>query len=96
MAGGIPDYSDGFLELAPVASFASNKNGLFDMAGNVSELCSNDIDGGEGFLCAGASWNDSDPESLIVRNYRAFDRPRPDVGFRCVIENMCDLASDGE
>lgn len=34
----IPNYSDGFPELAPVGSFESNLNGIYDLGGNVSEF----------------------------------------------------------
>lgn len=33
----IPNYTDGFGELAPVGSFAAGKAGLYDLSGNVSE-----------------------------------------------------------
>ncbi len=33
----VPGYTDGYAEVAPVASFAKDKNGLHDLFGNVSE-----------------------------------------------------------
>ncbi len=33
----IPGYTDGFIKLAPVGSFAADKAGLYDLSGNVSE-----------------------------------------------------------
>ena len=33
----IPNYTDGFVEAAPVGSFAAEPSGLFDLTGNVSE-----------------------------------------------------------
>ncbi|MEH6576568.1 MAG: SUMF1/EgtB/PvdO family nonheme iron enzyme [Amphritea sp.] len=33
----VPNYNDGFAKLAPVGSYAADKIGLFDLAGNVSE-----------------------------------------------------------
>jgi formylglycine-generating enzyme required for sulfatase activity len=35
----IRNYTDGYPVTAPVASFAANNNGFFDMGGNVSEWC---------------------------------------------------------
>src|SRR4029078_10152066 len=34
-----PDYDDGYARTAPVKSFPPNGFGLYDMAGNVLELC---------------------------------------------------------
>lgn len=33
----VPNYTDGYAELAPVGSFAVERSGLFDLTGNVSE-----------------------------------------------------------
>ena len=33
----VPDYTDGFAEVAPVGSFAAEASSLFDLTGNVSE-----------------------------------------------------------
>jgi formylglycine-generating enzyme required for sulfatase activity len=33
----VPNYSDGYVDLAPVGSFNAEKSGLFDLTGNVSE-----------------------------------------------------------
>lgn len=35
----IPSYNDGFAVTAPIASFAKNQAGIFDLGGNVSEWC---------------------------------------------------------
>lgn len=37
------DYFDGFVATAPVGSYPPNANGLYDILGNVSELCSDDM-----------------------------------------------------
>ena len=35
----IPNYNDGYVTAAPIGSFRSNHNGIFDQGGNVAEWC---------------------------------------------------------
>lgn len=54
-----PDYSDGFLYTAPVASFKPNPLGLYDVLGNVFEFCSGSLPRDNGRKVAharGGSW----------------------------------------
>ena len=92
------DYSDGHVVSAPVASFAPNHRGLYDLGGNVAEwvhdvytIPSDDgttrIDplgksSGDNYVIRGASWTQARLSHLRL-SYRDYGQAgRDDVGFR--------------
>jgi len=86
----ISGYNDGYSGTAPVGSFAPNSLGLFDLAGNVCELCG-DLDPNDRARrpwLAGGSWQDSTPEQLAVTNLSHLRPARraSDCGFRVILE----------
>jgi formylglycine-generating enzyme required for sulfatase activity/CRISPR/Cas system-associated exonuclease Cas4 (RecB family) len=94
----IPGYDDGFAAASPVAKFAANRLGLFDIAGNASEwmhdfyeaasvLTPGALDPtgpelGEYHVIRGSSWRHGTTRELRLA-FRDFGvGARPDVGFR--------------
>lgn len=89
----IAGYRDAFPRLAPVAQFAPNCFGLYDLAGNALEWCEDWFSPAErGRVMRGGSWLNGDPQSLAL-HHRAEIPPRAgfDVtGFRCVLAPVRD------
>jgi len=74
-----------------VGAYAANGLGLFDLAGNVSELCEDWFDGTrQKRATRGSSWRNGAQGHLrsSVRYFTAPDGRNSNLGFRCVLE--CD------
>ena len=87
----IQGYDDGYAEAAPVGSFAPDRHGLYDLAGNVWEWCEDVFDTPNGpKVLRGGSWQDADPVLLFASNRASLsaDRRCSFVGFRVVLAGV--------
>jgi hypothetical protein len=82
----IPNYDDGFPRTSPVASFNPNAYGLYDMGGNVRQICCDETQ----WYYMGSSWYTGGMDKLSLA-YSASSRAAPhvtrlsDLGFRIVL-----------
>lgn len=77
----IDGYSDGYPTTAPVMSFAANKFGIFDLEGNVIELCAGFYGGGDKF---GEDFALHRDEQSPIK----FDRVTRGGSWRCCSDNL--------
>jgi formylglycine-generating enzyme required for sulfatase activity len=86
--GFVESYTDAFADASPVGSFPANSLGLYDLDGNVREMCGDWIDGAKRYRVArGGSWTDSDRADLrSSRRVSATPTGRTRaLGFRVVL-----------
>jgi formylglycine-generating enzyme required for sulfatase activity len=86
----IDNYTDGFATTAPVGSFAPNRFGLYDLAGNALEWCNSYYDEShKQCVLRGGAWNNCGPKSLLssYREHVSPGRYSVTTGFRCVLDN---------
>lgn len=84
--GVIEGYRDGFPRTSPVGSFKPNRFGLYDMAGNVTQLCEDWYDQDRKLkVMRGSSWQADATRTLSI-SVRRGGRGRYDMhGFRVVL-----------
>ncbi|MEI7729817.1 MAG: SUMF1/EgtB/PvdO family nonheme iron enzyme [Verrucomicrobiota bacterium] len=84
----IGGYDDGYATTSPVGSFKANPFGLYDMGGNVWQLCEDWYDTDQKYrVLRGGSWYRSLPDSL-PSSRRWFSTPEyrvSGIGFRVIV-----------
>ena len=84
----IEGYNDGFPTTSPVMSFAPNKLGIYDMAGNVWQICNDWYnDDHKEHVMRGGSWSDNNSGNFLSsrRAHLETGGRRNFTGFRCVV-----------
>ncbi|MBX7210021.1 MAG: protein kinase [Verrucomicrobiaceae bacterium] len=98
----IASFRDPFPYTSPVGSFAPSANGLFDLSGNVSELCEDVADfkaipgkADPERIVRGASWFDSDKDLIrwSRRHWAPPKLPGKEAGFRVVLATAASTSA---
>jgi hypothetical protein len=87
----IDGYRDMYPRTSPVGSFEANRYGIYDLGGNVRELCQDWWNAEKKFhVSRGAAWVKSSPFDLLSsRRFTDSPESRADtVGFRCVLGEL--------
>ena len=84
------DYTDGHVFTSPVGTFKANSYGLYDMGGNVWQMCMDWADSSDqqkGHVCKGGSWHAGGALGWLQNSAKVGSTIRPStmVGFRVVL-----------
>lgn len=84
----IKNYMDGMATTAPVMSFTPNSLGIYDLAGNVFEMCDDWFkDTQKERVIRSSSWQLNQPELIMSSfRHRGSDSRMEGMGFRVVLE----------
>ena len=95
--GVLTGYRDGYVETAPVGSFAASSLGLMDLSGNAWEWCEDWFNAAEvDRVLRGSSWLDRDRRRLLS-SHRFHYSPGAHIhnfGFRCVLASSAQAISN--
>ena len=75
----IEGYRDGYEDVAPVGAFRADGYGLFDLSGNVAEICKAE---GGGYVAKGGAWYGH--WEVLKCDDRMNVYCQDSIGFRCV------------